>query len=107
VFVIFSPFHPSLFGDKARAYLTRVEVTDSDKHPSLSRNEINYRRKQFYSTGPRCFNTRVDLEHFKAIMTTKNKSELGDDLHGVKIPDPNPLFNTPQSFSYQKIEFSG
>jgi hypothetical protein len=33
-------------------YMTRVRVTDSDKHASLQCYQIYYDRKQFYDTGP-------------------------------------------------------
>ncbi len=31
-----------------------MEVTDSNKHSSLLLYEINYSRKKFFDTGPRC-----------------------------------------------------
>jgi hypothetical protein len=33
-------------------YKTRLEVNNNNKQSSLLRNEINYKRKKFYSAGP-------------------------------------------------------
>ena len=39
-------------------YQTKLEVTESEKHTSLPRHRINYRRKKFYERGPGHFMSR-------------------------------------------------
>jgi len=49
-----------------------LERLARDKHSSLLRKFVNYYRKKFYSTGPRCFQASLIFEA-EAITHRKNK----------------------------------
>jgi hypothetical protein len=53
----------------AHKYKTRVEVTDSDQHPSLLAYGINYGRKSFQDqvTGDRCNKHFLNNLHLRAM----------------------------------------